>query len=82
MCRLIGFPAGSDGKESAFKAGDPGSVLGLGRSPGRGQGYPLQYSFLEDPVDRGAWRDAVHGVAESQMRLSDYHLVALQRVGS
>ena len=46
------FPAGSDGKESAYNAGDPGSIPGLGRSPGEGNGYPLQYSCLEKSMDR------------------------------
>ena len=55
------IPGGSDGKESAFKAGDLGSIPGLGRSPGEGNGNPLQYSCLENPVDRGAWRATVHG---------------------
>ena len=45
---------------------DVGSIPGLGRSPGGGDGYPLQYSCLENPVDRGAWRAAVHGVTESR----------------
>ena len=49
------FSAGSDGKESTRNAGDPGSIPGLGRSPGEGNGYPLQYSCLENPMDRGAW---------------------------
>ena len=46
------FPGGSDGKASAYNAADPGSIPGLGRSPGEGNGNPLQYSFLENPVDR------------------------------
>ena len=58
-------PGGSDGKASAYNAGDLGSILGLGRSPGEGHGSPLQYSFLENPVDGGAWLATVHGVAES-----------------
>ena len=63
----MGFPGGSDSKESAcsLPAGDPGSIPELGRSPGEGNGYPLQYSCLENPMDRGAWRAAIHGVAES-----------------
>ena len=52
---LRGFPDDSDSKESAYKAGDPGSILGLGRSPGEGNGNPLQYSCLENPMDGGAW---------------------------
>ena len=50
-----GFPGGSDGKESACDAGDSGSVPGLGRSPGEGNGYQLQYSVLQNSMDRGAW---------------------------
>ena len=49
----LGFPGGSDGKESACNAGDPGSTPGLGRSPGEGKGYPFQYSCLRNPIDRG-----------------------------
>ena len=58
-------------KESACNAGDPGSLLGLGRSPGEGNGNPLQYSCLENPMDRGTWWATVHGVAKSQTWLSD-----------
>ena len=58
----MGFPGGSDDKESACNAGD----LGLGRSPGEGKGYPLQYACLENPMDRGAWKAIVHRVAKSQ----------------
>ena len=61
----VGFPGGSDGKESACHTGDLGSVPGLGRSPEGGHGNPLQYSRLENPMDRGAWQAAVHGVAQS-----------------
>jgi len=49
------FPGGSDGKVSAYRAGDPGSIPGSGRSPGEGNGNPLQYSCLENPMDGGAW---------------------------
>ena len=66
-----GFPGGSDGKESACNAGDVGSVPGLGRSPGDGDGNPLQYSCLENSMDTGAWQATVHGVAKSGTRLSD-----------
>ena len=62
----MGFPGGSDGKESACNAGDLGLIPGLGGSPGGGNGYSLQYSYLENPVDRGAWWATVHGVAKSQ----------------
>ena len=51
---LVDFPGGSDGKASAYNAGDPGSNPGLGRSPGEGNGNPLQYSYLENPMDGGA----------------------------
>ena len=53
--KLWSFPSGSDSKESACNAEDPGSIPGSGRSPGEGNGNPLQYSCLENPVDRGAW---------------------------
>ena len=59
-----GFPGSSNGKESACNVGDLGSIPGLGRSPGEGNGNPLQYSCLGNPIDRGAWRAAVHGVAK------------------
>ena len=66
------FPHGSDGKESACNTGDPGSIPELGGSPEDGNGYPLQYSCLENSMDRGAWRATVHGVAKSQTQHSDY----------
>ena len=58
----LDFPGGSDGKESAYDAGDLISVPGSGRSPGEGNGNPLQYCCLENPMDGGAWWAAVHGV--------------------
>ena len=58
-----GSPGGSDGEESACSAGDPGSILGSGRSPEEGNGNPLQYYCLENAMDGGAWRAVVHGVA-------------------
>ena len=64
-----GFPHSSVGKESVCKAGDPGSIPGLGRSPGEGNGNPLQYSCLENPMDRGAWQATVHGVARARHNL-------------
>ena len=62
----MGFPGGSERKEAAYSEGDPGSVPGLGRSLGEGHGNPLQYSCLEDFMDRGAWWATVHGVAKSR----------------
>ena len=70
MC--VSFPGGSEVKVSASNAGDPGSIPGLGRSPGEGNGNPLQYSCLENPMDGGAWWATVHGVAKSRTRLSDF----------
>ena len=65
------FPGGSDSKESACNAGDQGSIHGLGRSPGVGNGYLLQYSFLENSMDRRAWWATDHGVEQSWTRLDD-----------
>ena len=59
----MGFPHSSVGKESACNAGDPGLIPGLGRSPGEGNGNPLQCYCLKNPMDRGAWQATVHGVA-------------------
>ena len=63
---LCGLPCSLDGEESACNAGDLGLILGLGRSPGEGNGNLLQYSCLENSMDRRAWQAAVHGVANSQ----------------
>ena len=65
------FPGGSDGKASAYNVGDLGLIPGLGRSPGEGNGNPLQYSCLENSMDREAWQATVSGVAQSRARLSD-----------
>ena len=65
------MPGGSDGKESACNAGDPGSIPGTTRSPGEGNDYPLQYSCLENFMDRGAWWATINGVKKSLARLSD-----------
>ena len=65
------FPGGSNSKESACNAEDQSSVPGLGRSPGERNGNPLQYSCLENSMDRRAWQATVHGVTKSQIRLSD-----------
>ena len=67
-----GFPGGSAGKESACNAGDVGLIPGLGRSPGEGNGNPLQYSCLENSTDRGAWQAEVHGVTKSQTQMSKH----------
>ena len=88
-----GFPGGSDGNESACNARDLGSIPGLGRSPGGGQGNPLQYSCLENPLDRGAWRATVHRVTQSWTRSDLAHthsswiafgsvFVSLQTIGA
>ena len=69
--QLSPFPGGSAGKESASIAGDQGLTPGWGRSPGEGNGNPLQYSCLENPIDRGPLA-TVHGVAKSWTRLSDF----------
>ena len=62
----MGFPGGSDGKESACNAGDLGLILGSGRSPGEGNCNPLQYSCLENSMDGGSWKAIGHGVAKIQ----------------
>ena len=62
----------SQKQASACNVGDLGSISGLGRSPGEGNGNPLQYSCLENPMDGGAWWATVHGVAKSQTQLSDF----------
>ena len=62
-----GFLGGSNGKESACNAGDPGSIPGSGRSPGEENGNPLQYSCLGNPMDRGTWWATVHGITKGQM---------------
>ena len=68
----MGFPGGSDGEVSVCNAGDPGSIPGLGRSPGEGNGSPLQYSCLDEPMDGGVWWATVHGVAKGWTRLGDF----------
>ena len=79
----LGFPGGSGSNASACNAGDLGSISGLGRSPGEGNGDSLQYSCLENPMDRGAWKASVHGVAEDRTRLSNFtftfHFHALEK---
>ena len=81
----LGFPGGSDGKESACNAGDLGLIPGLRRSPGGRHGNPLQYSCLENPMDRAAWRAIIHGVAKSWTRLKQLsthtctHMLTLEK---
>ena len=67
-----GSHGGSDGKESACNAEDPSSILGSGRSPAEGNGNPLQYSCLGNPMDRGAWWATVHGVSKSILAMESY----------
>ena len=71
LISIWGFPGSSVGKESVCNAGDMALIPGLGRSPGEGIGYPLQYSYLENSMDRGAWWATVHEAAKSQTTLSD-----------
>ena len=70
---FLGFPCGSAGQESTYNVGDLGLIPGLGRSPGEGKGYALQYSGLENSMDC-----RVHGVSNSQTQLSDFHFVGLK----
>jgi len=67
----MGFLCSSVSKEDACNAGDLALILGLERSPGEGNGNPLQYSCLENPLDRGAWQATVHRVAKNRTQLSD-----------
>ena len=66
------MPGSSDGKVSVYNSRDLGSIPGLGRSPGEGNGNPLKYYCLENPMDKGVWKATVHGVAKSRTRLSDF----------
>ena len=79
----MGFPGGSDGKASACNVGDPGSIPESGRFPGEGNGNPLQYSCLENPMGGGAWWAAVHAVTKSLTQLSEFtftfHFHALEK---
>ena len=71
LCKYMGFPGGAAVKNLTANAGDPSSIPESGRSPGRGNSYPLQYSCLDNPMDRGAWRARVHGVTKSRTQLSN-----------
>ena len=73
LCMHLFILGGSDGKESACNAGDPGSILGLGRSPGEAIGNTLQYACLQNSMGRGNWWSIVHGVAKSWTQLSYFH---------
>ena len=70
---LTGFPSSLGSKESTYNAGDSGLIPGLGKFPGKGNGNLLQYSCLENSMDRGAWKAIVQGVTKSQTRLSGFH---------
>ena len=72
LCIHRGFPGGSVVKNPPANAGDVGLIRASRRSPGEGNGNPLQYSCLENPMDRGAWQAIVHGVTKSRTRFSDY----------
>ena len=74
---FVDFPGGSDGKESACRAGDPGWILGLGRSPGEGNSNPLQYSCLGNLMDRSAWQATALRVTKSRTRLTFFHFLSL-----
>ena len=81
----MGFPGGSDGKESTCDTGDLGLILGSGRSPGEGNGYPLQYSCLEKPINKGVWRAIVHGITKEsdmieQLSTNSLHLQQIARI--
>ena len=76
----LGFPGGSDGKGFANSVGDIGSIPVSGRSPGDENGNPLQYSCVENPMDRGAWQAMVHRVAKSQTQLSNFHFLQRKKV--
>ena len=81
----MGFPGGSEVKASACTVGDLGLIPGLGRSPGEGNGNPLQYSCLENPMEGGAWQATVHGVAKSRTELNNFtftfsHLQSINNV--
>ena len=72
-----GFPSGSESKEPACNVGDPGSIPGLGRSPGEGNGNPLQYSCLKNPMDSRAWQNTVHGVTKRRTWLSNFTFIII-----
>ena len=71
LSQFKGFTGGSDSKESAYNVGDPGLIPGLERSPREGNGYPLQYSCLENSMDKAVWQATIHGVTKSWTQLID-----------
>ena len=76
------FPGGSDGKASVYNVGDPGLIPGSGRSTGEGNGNPLQYYCMENPMDRGVWQATVHGVTKSDTtERRSYMQLSLQHYG-
>ena len=81
MVPLLGFPGGLDGKAFAYNVGDPGLIPGSGRSSGEGNGNPLQYSCLENPMDRGTWWATVHGVSKNRTWLSDLTWLCFHSLG-
>ena len=76
---ILGLPCDSDNKQSTCNTGDLGSTPQLERSPEGGHGNPLQYSGLENSMDRGAWQTTIHGVEENWTRLSDSHFLFMER---
>ena len=82
-CQLVGFPGVSDSKESTYNVEDLDLIPGLGRSPGEGNGYPFQYSCLENSVHRElhAWQAIVHGVAKRWTRMSDIFTICSRSWG-
>ena len=80
--RALGLPRQCSGKESAWSAGDLGSVTGSVKSPGEENRNSLQYSFLENSMERGAWWAIVHGVAKSQTRLINFHFCTVATLGN
>ena len=76
----ISFPGGSEGKASVHNAGDLGLIPGSARSPGEGNGYPLQYSCLENPMDGGAWQATVHEVTKSLTQLSNFTFLSFLKL--
>ena len=71
LASALEAPGGYDGKESARNTGDSGSIPGSGKSPGKENGHPLQYSFLENPMDRGGWWATVQGITNSKTQLGN-----------